>query len=350
MTKKLYLYNKICYDECPYGSKKNDKNETCDEINIYISINTSITVNLFKENNEEFILKYLGEYANNSVDIKRAPDFSNYFYNQSTNYSYRLVLQMPIFDFSDCIEKIRMEYKLYNNNIFYGIMEYNDQTNKNGKYNKNSNLVNSTTYQFFLENGTILDYHICKGINITTEKKVETNKINIKEVKEIDNKYNISIFNHTEEIFNDYCIGFNIFAKDLTLYERQMLLNKYKPPCDEGCTFHSFNYETNYSTCICPIKLEDDLDIKEKIYEEFKENEYINLVIKNSNFKYFLCYKKIIRRNEDKLTNYLTYISLTFLSLNFCFYAYSPPKIILDKIVIIKMILMKEVNMEIIIE
>ena len=65
-----------------------------------------------------------------------------------------------------------------NTNIFHGIIEYNDQTNKNEKYNKNFALVNSTSYQFFLENGTILDYNVCKNMNITVEKRVETDKIN----------------------------------------------------------------------------------------------------------------------------------------------------------------------------
>ena len=195
-------------------------------------------------------------------------------------------------------------------------MEYNDQTNKNGKYNKNSNLVNSTTYQFFLENGTILDYHICKGINVTTEKRVETNRINIKEVKLIDKKYNISIFNKTEEIFNDYCIPFNIYSKDLTLYDRQLLISKYKIPCDESCTFHSFNYVTNYSTCYCPIKFEDDLDIKDIILEEINESNYIKL-IKNSNYKYFLCYKSITKIFENEFVNWFGYISISFFFSNF---------------------------------
>ena len=33
--------------------------------------------------------------------------------------------------------------------IFIQIIEYNDQIDKNVKHNKNSNLINSTEYQFF---------------------------------------------------------------------------------------------------------------------------------------------------------------------------------------------------------
>ena len=99
MTKKLYLYNNICYDECPYGSIKNDIDNTCLEINKHISINASLNANIFKEIINSSILNYLSEYANNSVDIKRGYDFSNYFYNQGVNDSFKLELQLPIFDF-----------------------------------------------------------------------------------------------------------------------------------------------------------------------------------------------------------------------------------------------------------
>ena len=38
-------------------------------------------------------------------------------------------------------------------------MEYNTQMNKDGNYNPYSSPVNSTIYQFFINNGTILDVH-----------------------------------------------------------------------------------------------------------------------------------------------------------------------------------------------
>ena len=324
MTKQLYLYNNICYDRCPYGSIEDNINHTCIEINQYTSINSSLTPKLFKKNTNNYILTYLSEYANNSVDIMRAHDFSNYFYNHNTNYSYKLQLQLPIFDFKECIEKMKIHFKLFNNNIFYAIIEYNDQTNKNGKINKNSNLINYTEFQFFLENGTILDYSICQGINITTEKRVEVNKININSLKEIEDNYNISLFNHENKEFNDYCIPFSIGKKDLTLYDRLLLIQKYKPPCDEGCSFNSFNYETNYSTCICPIKIEDDKKIIDKIVEEINEINYIKL-LKDSNFKYFFCpktIKSLFNLSIIKL-NWISIISFLFTFLNIFFIIYA---------------------------
>ena len=294
MTKKLYLYNGICYDECPYGSIKDDINNICIEVKYNTSVENYLNVNLFKENNDKYILKYLSEYANNLIDIIRGHDFSNYFYTQTINESLIFDLKMPKFNFSECIKQMQYKYNLFNNSIFVQIIEFSEQKNKNGKYNINSNLVNSTEYKFFLENGTILNHLICEGKNILTEKRVEMNKIDIEEIKDIESKYKVSIFDTNNEIFNDYCIPFNLGKKDLTLYDRKLLLNKYKPPCDEGCNFLSFDKETNYSTCICPIKFNKEKSIIDLIKEEVVENDYIKL-LNNGNLKYFKCYKAIIK-------------------------------------------------------
>jgi hypothetical protein len=69
-----------------------------------------------------------------------------------------------------------------------------------------------------------------------------------------------------------------------------MLIEKYKYPCDENCTFLSFNYDTYYSTCKCQIK-SDEKTIKDKLIEEVKDNEYIKIILETNNYKYFLCYK-----------------------------------------------------------
>ena len=309
MTKKLYLYNNICYDECPYGSIKDDVNNICIEVNHNTSINTSLNVNLFKENINKYILKYLSESANNLIDILRAYDFSNYFYNQKANENLKIDLKLPIFDFSECIEKFKFQYNLINNNLFYDIIEYNHQTDKNWKFNKNTNIINSTEYNIFLENGTILNLSFCQGINITIKKRIEMNKVDINEIKEIQDKYNVSIFDINNEQFNDYCIPFTLGNRDLTLYDRKLLLNKYKLPCDERCDFVSFNYENNYSTCICPIKIEEEKTITDAIMEEINDNDYIKL-LRNSNLKFFKCFKtikKIILKRD-----FIILISISF--------------------------------------
>ena len=81
MTKKLYIYNNICYDKCPYGSIEDNETFSCIEINKYL-INQPITVDYFKNNKSyENRMEYLGDgYAKETIQFIRAPDFSNYIY------------------------------------------------------------------------------------------------------------------------------------------------------------------------------------------------------------------------------------------------------------------------------
>jgi hypothetical protein len=295
MTKKLYLYNNICYDECPFGSIKDNITFTCKEINLYVSTNISLNEYLFRNYNEHYILKYLSESANNVVEIIRAHDFSNYFYNQSTNYSYQLNLTMPILNLTECVVKLKIKYNLDDNNtIFYGIMEYNDIKKKNGINYINLNLVNSTSYQLFLENGTILPYEICENINITTEKKVDTSKIDIELMKKIYDKFNVSLFDTDNELFNDLCLPFSIDDEDLSLYERRMLIKNYKFPCDDNCTFIDFNFDTFYSTCKCPIK-SDGKNVLDKVLDVSD----LQKIFETKNYEYFRCYKAFSHFPKD---------------------------------------------------
>ena len=80
MTKKLYEYNGICYDECPNGSEKYDMNLICKEINEYVK---QSNINYIKEHYNEIrgdiILQYLGDnYIRGTVECIRASDFSSY--------------------------------------------------------------------------------------------------------------------------------------------------------------------------------------------------------------------------------------------------------------------------------
>lgn len=160
MIKQLYFYNNICYVECPYGSIKDDIKFECIEINLNEIINNNFSINAFLDMNEENIINYLSKYANNSVSITRNNDFNNYFYNQKTNDSFKLLLKMPIIGFSKCIELLKINNNL-DNETDIGIMEYNSQINREGINIPNSSPVNSNTYQFFIKNGKILDYSIC---------------------------------------------------------------------------------------------------------------------------------------------------------------------------------------------
>ena len=201
-------------------------------------------------------------------------------------------IQMPIVNFTECLEKMKREYLLNNNtnniDIFIGILEYNDHI---------INYINSTKYQFFTNDGTILNQSICIGLFITVEKKVDVNYFN---VTEFNKKYNISIYENFDKLNNE-CTPLSINNKDLSPFIRKLLIKKNKKLCDDDCHFHSFDMKTSYSTCICPIKYEnDDKDIKEKIIEELKDSEIFRQIHElsiTSNYKYLKCMSKEFFKN-----------------------------------------------------
>ena len=308
MTKKLYLYNNLCYNKCPYGSIEDDNNMKCIEINQYTKINNNISIYSFLENNYENILNYLSKYANNSVSITRNYDFSNYFYNETTNDSFKMSLNMPIFNFNDCLNLLKIHLSLDNEtDIFIGIIEYNTQINKEGKYDINSSPVNSTTYQFFINNGTILDHSICfyMNFNVTVQKKVDMDKFNIYKdvIKEINDNYNLSSLYNNGTEFNDKCIPLSLNGKDLTIYDRQLLVSKIIKPCDNNCKYIDFNFTSNYSTCICPIDLPNNKQyIDNQIKDAIKETEIgknLDLLLENANLKYIRCSKNLWKINHS---------------------------------------------------
>jgi len=302
MTKKLYLYNNICYDKCPNGSIEDNETFSCIEINKYL-INLTITIDYFKNKKSyENRLEYLGDgYAKETVQVIRALDFSNYLSNETNaldNNEQELIkkkkeMKMPIYNFSECISKIK-EYYNFNEseNIFAEILEYNDVTSKNGKKYPNS-IVNSTSFRLFLNNGSIINHSICYDSDINVAKTVNHINFNLSLVKQIKVKTGIDIFEDNDRIYN-YCEPILIDGKSYPVKSRMDLLKRNQKPCDDGCIFISFDFETNYSTCKCKILNEEKNDIKTESIKQIEKLELIENtkeLIKDGNLKYLTCYK-----------------------------------------------------------
>jgi hypothetical protein len=178
---RLFLSNgsiinhSICYDKCPYGSIEDNETSSCIEIYKYL-INQSLTVDYFLNKiSYENRLEYLGDgYAKDTTQIFNSSDFRNYLSNETYDPDYdeeeiikkKKEMKMPIYNFVECISKIIKHYNLNESEqIFSEIIEYNDEFNKNGKKNPDV-ILNSTSFRFFLNNGSIIDHSICYGLDI----------------------------------------------------------------------------------------------------------------------------------------------------------------------------------------
>jgi len=295
MTKQLYLYNNICYDKCPNGSIEDNETFSCIEKNIYL-VNQTIAIDDFiNEISLKNRLKYLGDgYAKDTTQIFNSSDFRNFLTNEIYDLNFDIEelikkkkqMRIPIYNFSECISKIKEYYNLNESeNIFSEIMEYNDEINKNGKKNPNV-ILNSTSYKFFLSNGSVIDHSICYGLDIIVMKFVNNINFNYSLLELIKNKTGINIFDNIFGIKNNCApiIGDND------------ILNQFPCDKDKDCSFVSFDYETNYSTCKCKILNEEEKSIISESIEQIKKSELIETFIElleKSNLKHISCYKSI---------------------------------------------------------
>jgi len=293
MTKRLYLYNSICYDKCPYGSIEDNETSSCIEIYKYL-VNQSITIDYFINLiSYENRLEYLGDgYARDTTQIYNSSDFRNYLTNETYDSNFdeeeiikkKKEMKMPIYNFTECISKLKEHYSLNETeHIFSEIIEYNDEMNRNGKKNPNVN-INSTSFRFFLNNGSNIDHSVCEGMNIIVMKVVNNFYSIYILAEEIKNKTGIDIFS------DDFGINNNCAPK---VGDLDLLIQK---PCDKGCSFVSFDTETNYSTCKCKISNDEDIDIISGAKDQIDKSESFDTLLElleESNLKQIFCYHSI---------------------------------------------------------
>jgi len=252
------------------------------------------------------------------VEVLNDLDISKYLYIQNLSDVSKLERKMPNYNFTECLNMIKENNNNINDlsDIYIFIIELNNQKSVNGKFDLLMKSINTTIFKFFtsnFRNEGFLDYSICNNMEIEVSKRVETRKIDYQEIKEIAEKYKISLFKN-ETKFNDYCSPLNINNKDLTVYDRQMLMFKNVKPCDEGCTFISFNLITNYSTCLCKAFNEDkEINLLNEFYGKIKENDWFEKLyqlLDKGNWKYLNCYNQIYNFiNKKEKFNWIRIIS-----------------------------------------
>ena len=321
MTKKLYLYKSICYNECPYGSVSDDENNTCKEINEYTK-SLSLSMKVYTNSQMDYILRYLGdEYARETVQFIRAEEFSVYDLKTQNmdNLEKMKDYRVPIYLFPECLEKLRENNKLNDSqNIYIEIIENNNE--KSG--------FNSSSFKFFTDNGDILDHSCCDNLTMTVMKYINRDKIGINAsvIEMLSFLLNNSI-GITDSEFLDHCEPIIVNGTELTIIDRQFLADKTKALCDNNCQFLNFDFQKNYSVCICKMQ-EEGNTISEELEVKFKDLELIEKIMElfdeEGNWKYYYCHKVIILAKIIK--NWIIYILISFLIIeiiSFIFFFYT---------------------------
>jgi hypothetical protein len=161
--------------------------------------------------------------------------------------------------------------------------------------------INSSSYKFFRENGTILDHSCCNNIQMKVMKPININKNDEKYINFIiDNNIDIP---KVEKIKNDSCIALTINDSDVTVKERNKIVKRSQDFCDEGCSFISFNLDYKYSVCECRMLNEEDKEdntIGEQINITITDSELLDkamqMIEEGNLFKIIKC-KHVISNN-----------------------------------------------------
>ena len=317
MTKKLYLYKNICYNECPHGSIIDKENNTCKEINEYTK-NVSLTMKEYTISQKDNILRYLGdEYARDTIQFIRGDEFSAYDLKAQKMDDIEKMkdYKIPIYLFPECLEELRKTLSLNDSeNIYIEIIEKNNE--KSG--------FNSTNFKFFTDSGNLLDHSCCYNLNMIVMKHIYTNKIGINSsVFEMFNYLLNNSIGISDDKFLDHCEPIIVNDTDLTLIDRRFLSDKAKKLCDNNCQFLNFDFNKNYSVCICKIE-EEGSSIAEELEKQFQDLELIEklneLFNQEGNWKYFYCYKIITLPIMKK--NWIIYIQISFLIADIMLFIY----------------------------
>ena len=309
MTKKLYFYKNICYNECPYGSVSDDENNTCKEINEFTK-NISLSMKVYTTSQKDYILRYLGdEYARETIQFIRGDEFSAYDLKvQNMNDIEKMKdYRIPIYIFPECIKELRKNHSLNESeNIYIEIIENNNE--RSG--------FNSTSFKFFTDNGDILDHSCCYNLDMTAMKYIDIEKIGINAslIEMINFLLNNSSIGISDSEFLDHCERIFVNGTDLTIIDRKKLANKAKALCDDNCQFLDFDFIKNYSVCLCKMS-EEGNTISEELEKQFKDLELIEkineLFDEEGNWKYYYCHKVIVFSEVKK--NWIIYIQILFL-------------------------------------
>ena len=83
-------------------------------------------------------------------------------------------------------------------------------------------------------------------------KNINTTNFDLSIIDTITNLKNL-FMNISDSEFIDYCIPISYNDIDYTVKERQLLINKAKQLCDDGCEFIVFDFTKNYSVCSCKM-------------------------------------------------------------------------------------------------
>ena len=275
-----YEFNNICFEECPFGTRKSKKNEfNCEIIcpkekpyeliEFHKCIEKCTIADMFrkickinyKEENktikEDLGVKIVEEILNGNLgelikqilinDTEIIINEENSIH-QITSLNYQKGNNnLSTIDFGQCQDLLRNKYNIKENEelIIYKIEHKIEGFN-----------IPIIEYVLFNQNGSMnLNLSICDNMTIKYGIPVSINE------------NEISKYDPSSDFYNDQCNKYSTNESiDMTLYDRKNEFNKNNLSlCESNCIFKGYNSSTSKAICDCHIKNEmtysyDDID------------------------------------------------------------------------------------------
>ena len=245
-----YYYEKICYDECPSGTKNIDKNSyECFDVNVckITNLTTSFTLDEIKSISDSLITSYLNSYSYTDMHVNyyesSLNDFVIVIYKDESCVK-ELTNNLVFADFDSCFQKLR-ESNSNLLNVKFTILLIN--VIKIGESNKVSYLIYNS------ETGEKIDLSICEKIivNIPLD---QYDNIDIESAEKFASE-GIDVFDIEDPFFNDICFSYESeYGTDVTLSDRVENYYQNVSFCDENCNYEGVNYTTNEAICSCNVE------------------------------------------------------------------------------------------------
>ena len=193
-------------------------------------------------------------------------------------------------DFSNC-EKILREKNNLDDSYNLTIVQISTKSDDERV------LTDTIQYKVYDEDYNEMDLSVCSDIKISINYVINDNDILNTTKLALFKNMDIDIINLQDDFFNDICYAYSDNSDDMILSDRRNDIYVNVSLCDSGCTFVSFDIDTNMVNCTC--------DVKEDVEEDADSTNYATPVISaffDSNFGVTKCYN-LVFSHKNKVKN-----------------------------------------------
>ena len=202
-------------------------------------------------------------------------------------------------DFTLCEQLLRKECNISSDEILTILQIELDKMNEKA-------LTSQVEYEIYNEEKDRLNLSYCKNVKIKINYEIKYQSDLNKTMIDYFSELGIDVFNIEDSFFNDLCYSFTISNSDLILKDRVSDIYQNYSLCDNGCDYDNVNLKNMTVSCICQVKDEINMEVKEPVLSEIVQDTF-----RDSSFGVIWCYN-LVFDFSNKINN-LGFMIFSFL-------------------------------------